>query len=62
MSGLGAAAGVSAMCHELLHQLGTKDLYGAGLSRNAGSTTMAAVPGDPDDRVRLDPWHELQFE
>jgi hypothetical protein len=61
VSGLGVASGVASMCHELLHQFGTKDLYGAGLSRNAGSTTMAAVPADPDDRVRLDPWHELQF-
>lgn len=61
VSGLGAGAGVTSMCHELLHQLGTVDLYGAGFSRNAGSTTMAAVPVDPDSRVRLDPWHELQF-
>ncbi len=61
VSGLAAAAGVSTMCHELLHQYGTVDLYGAGFGRNQGFTTMAASPADPDMRVRLDPWHEMQL-
>lgn len=61
VSGLGASSGVMSMCHELLHQFGTVDLYGAGFGRNSRVTTMAAVPSDPDVRVRLDPWHELQL-
>lgn len=61
ISGIAVDAGAVSFVHELLHQLGATDLYGAERARNFERTIMAAVPSDEMCRVRLDPWHEMQF-
>jgi|APMI01.1.fsa_nt_gi hypothetical protein len=61
---MGHQVALQTACHEVFHQWGAIDMYGADQSFHGGLTTMAAtITQTPDDRsmVELDAWHRMQF-
>jgi M6 family metalloprotease-like protein len=63
LSGMGEDVSLSSITHELSHQIGTVDLYGAA-SLNSEATLMGpTIYGAPDIRrtYHLDPWHKMRL-
>jgi len=64
ISFMGHRVGLMTAVHELLHDFGAKDIYGADQGRNLWLSTMASSSfGTNDDRrmVLPDPWHRSQL-
>jgi M6 family metalloprotease-like protein len=63
LSGVGDTANLHLLCHELSHQLGTIDIYGASFGYGYGLSLMSGTPAGGDTLINwhLDPWHKMQL-
>lgn len=64
IAGVGDTASFGTICHELMHTLGSLDLYGPDLSYNKRLTLSGQTGfGRPDikETYYLDAWHRMQF-
>jgi M6 family metalloprotease-like protein len=64
VSAVGEGVSLATATHELAHQLGAYDVYGAAFRLNRNVSVMAAtIARDEDDRqvFHLDPWHKLRL-